>query len=69
MDLMFVTDIILHVCSVPGVLRSEIIGQSICVFIILIVKAIQSCPTLSTPWTLQPHGHSMEFSRPEYWSG
>ena len=29
------------------------------------VKVIQSCPTLCNPWTIQ----SMEFSRPEYWSG
>ena len=55
---LFVTGIIPHVCSVPGVLRSEIIGQRICVFIILIVKVAQSCPTLcdpmgsATPWTL-----------------
>ena len=29
------------------------------------VKGTQSCPTLCNPWTVQ----SMEFSRPEYWSG
>ena len=29
------------------------------------VKVTQSCPTLVTSWTIQ----SMEFSRPEYWSG
>ena len=29
------------------------------------VKVAQSCPTLATSWTIQ----SMEFSRPEYWSG
>ena len=29
------------------------------------VKVAQSCPTFATPWTIQ----SMEFSRPEYWSG
>ena len=29
------------------------------------VKVTQSCPTLSYTWTIQ----SMEFSRPEYWSG
>ena len=30
------------------------------------MKFAQSCPTLGdTPWTIQ----SMEFSRPEYWSG
>ena len=29
------------------------------------VKVAQSCPTFVTPWTIQ----SMEFSRPEYWSG
>ena len=29
------------------------------------MKFAQSCPTLWTPWTIQ----SMEFSRPEYWSG
>ena len=29
------------------------------------VKLAQSCPTLCNPWTVQ----SMEFSRPEYWSG
>ena len=29
------------------------------------VKITQLCPTLATPWTIQ----SMEFSRPEYWSG
>ena len=28
------------------------------------VKAVQSCPTLCHPWTLQ----TMGFSRPEYWS-
>ena len=37
----------------------------------LLVKVAQSCPTLCNPmdytvaWTIQ----SMEFSRPEYWSG
>ena len=34
-------------------------------FIILLVKVAQSCLTFATPWTMQ----SMEFSRPEYWSG
>ena len=29
------------------------------------VKVTQTCPTLVTPWTIE----SMEFSRPEYWSG
>ena len=29
------------------------------------VKVTQSSPTLVTPWTIQ----SLEFSRPEYWSG
>ena len=29
------------------------------------VNMAQSCPALVTPWTVQ----SMEFSRPEYWSG
>ena len=29
------------------------------------VKVAQSCPILSTPWTIQ----STEFSRPDYWSG
>ena len=29
------------------------------------VKVTHSCPTLCAPWTIQ----SMEFSRPEYWSG
>ena len=29
------------------------------------VKVTQSCPTLCDPWTVQ----SVEFSRPEYWSG
>ena len=29
------------------------------------VKAAQSCPSLCDPMTIQ----SMEFSRPEYWSG
>ena len=29
------------------------------------VKVIQLCPILCDPWTIQ----SMEFSRPEYWSG
>ena len=29
------------------------------------VKVAQSCPTLCDPMTIQ----SMEFSRPEYWSG
>ena len=30
------------------------------------VKVARSCPRLfATPWTIQ----SMEFSRPEYWSG
>ena len=29
------------------------------------VKLAQSCPTLCNPWTTQ----SMEFSRPECWSG
>ena len=29
------------------------------------VKVAQWSPTLATPWTIQ----SMEFSRPEYWSG
>ena len=29
------------------------------------VKVTQSCPTLCEPWPIQ----SMEFSRPEYWSG
>ena len=29
------------------------------------VKAVQSCLTLVTPWTIE----SMEFSRPECWSG
>ena len=29
------------------------------------VKVTQSRPTLVTPWTMQ----SLEFSRPEYWSG
>ena len=29
------------------------------------VQVAQSCPTLRPPWTIQ----SMEFSRPEYWSG
>ena len=57
---LFVTGIIPHVCSVSGVLRSEIIGQRIRVFIILIVKVAQSCPTVcdpmdsATPWIL--HG-------------
>ena len=46
--------------AVSGVLRSEIIGQRICVFIILIVKVAQSCPAVcdpmdsATPWIL--HG-------------
>ena len=29
------------------------------------VKVAQLCPTLATPWTVQ----SIEFCRPEYWSG
>ena len=29
------------------------------------LRVIQSCPTLCYAWTI----HSMEFSRPEYWSG
>ena len=29
------------------------------------VKVAQLCPIFATPWTIQ----SMEFSRPEYWSG
>ena len=29
------------------------------------VKVVQSCPTLCDPMDIQ----SMEFSRPEYWSG
>ena len=29
------------------------------------VEVTQSCLTLCDPWTIQ----SMEFSRPEYWSG
>ena len=29
------------------------------------MKVAQSCPTLCDPWTIQ----SLEFSRPEYWSG
>ena len=29
------------------------------------MKVAQLCPSLVTPWTIQ----SMEFSRPEYWSG
>ena len=29
------------------------------------MKVAQSCPTLCNPWIIQ----SMEFSRPEYWSG
>ena len=29
------------------------------------VKVTQSCRLFMTPWTIQ----SMEFSRPEYWSG
>ena len=29
------------------------------------VEVAQLCPTLCDPWTTQ----SMEFSRPEYWSG
>ena len=29
------------------------------------LKVTQLCPTLCDPWTIQ----SMEFSRPEYWSG
>ena len=29
------------------------------------VKVAQLCPTLCDPWTIE----SMEFSRPEYWSG
>ena len=29
------------------------------------VKVTQSCPNFMTPWTIQ----SMEFCRPEYWSG
>ena len=30
-----------------------------------LLKVTPSCPTLCDPWTIQ----SMEFSRPEYWSG
>ena len=29
------------------------------------MKVAQACPTLCNQWTIQ----SMEFSRPEYWSG
>ena len=29
------------------------------------VKVAQLCPLFATPWTIK----SMEFSRPEYWSG
>ena len=32
---------------------------------VLIVKVAQLCPAVCTPWTMQ----SMEFSRPEHWSG
>ena len=32
---------------------------------LLKVKVAQSCPTLCDPMTIE----SMEFSRPEYWSG
>ena len=45
----------------------EFFLASLCLWVLLIieVKVIQSCPTLAIPWTIQ----SMEFSRPEYWSG
>ena len=34
------------------------------------MKVAPSCLTLCNPMALQPHGiQSMEFSRPEYWSG
>ena len=34
------------------------------------VKITQSCPTLCDPWTIAcQFPLSMEFSRPEYWSG
>ena len=36
-----------------------------CYFSLVKMKVTQSCPTLCNPWTIQ----SMEFSRPEYWSG
>ena len=40
---------------------SEPSRKPICIY----MKVSQSCLTLATPWTIQ----SMEFSRPEYWSG
>ena len=34
------------------------------------VKVTQSCPLFATPWTILCQAPlSMEFSRPEYWSG
>ena len=41
--------------------------RSVCVH----VQVLQSCPTLSTPWTFVAHQAplSMGFSRKEYWSG
>ena len=40
---------------------SELPRKPICIY----MKVSQSCLTPATPWTIQ----SMEFSRPEYWSG
>ena len=38
--------------------------------ICLCVLVVQSCLTLATPWTVTHQTPlSMEFSRPEYWSG
>ena len=40
------------------------------IFIFLCVLIAQSCPTLCNPWTVTHQAPlSMEFSRPEYWSG
>ena len=40
-------------------------GVCVCVGVCIEVKVAQLYPTLCDPWSIQ----SMEFSRPEYWSG
>ena len=38
--------------------------------LLVVVKSLQSCPTLATPWTVACQAPlSMGFSRQEYWSG
>ena len=56
------------VLEVSRALRQGSSCRELPAFLFLIaseVKVTQSCPTLCDPWTIQ----SMEFSRPEYWSG